>query len=90
MDRDVVGLVFAATISTAISASIGVATLSLMGTASQTPFFTLWGTWWVGNLLGTGGAGGAAGANAVPEPGTWLLLLAGGLCIAGRLRRRRA
>ena len=50
--RDVVGLVFAATISTAISASIGVATLYLMGTASQTPFFTLWGTWWVGNLLG--------------------------------------
>ncbi len=50
--RDVVGLVLAAAISTSISASVGMATLYLVGTARQAPFFTLWGTWWVGNLLG--------------------------------------
>ncbi len=50
--RDVVGFAFGAAVCTAISATIGVATLYWTGTASQTPFFTLWGTWWVGNLLG--------------------------------------
>lgn len=50
--RDVVGLVFAAAVSTSVSASIGVASLYLTGGASETPFFTLWGTWWIGNLLG--------------------------------------
>jgi hypothetical protein len=33
---------------------------------------------------------GAAGANAVPEPGTILLTLLGGLCLGGWLWRRRA
>jgi signal transduction histidine kinase len=50
--RDVVGLVFAAAVSTSVSASIGVATLYLSGRASENPFFTLWSTWWIGNLLG--------------------------------------
>ncbi len=50
--RDVVGLAFAAAISTSVSATIGVAALYWAGNASRTPFFTLWGTWWVGNLLG--------------------------------------
>lgn len=50
--RDVVGLVFAAAVSTSVSASIGVASLYLTYRASDTPFFTLWGTWWIGNLLG--------------------------------------
>ena len=50
--RDVVGLALAAAVSTSISATIGVAVLYWTGQASQTPLFTLWGTWWVGNLLG--------------------------------------
>lgn len=50
--RDVVGLVVAAAVSTSVSASIGVASLYLTLRASDAPFFTLWGTWWIGNLLG--------------------------------------
>lgn len=50
--RDVVGLVFAAAVSTSVSASIGVASLYLTQRVSGTAFFTLWGTWWIGNLLG--------------------------------------
>lgn len=50
--RDVVGLAFAAAVSTSVSATLGVATLFGVGGEIQTPFFTLWGTWWVGNLLG--------------------------------------
>ena len=50
--RDVVGLAAAAAVSTAVSATLGVATLFGVVGEIQTPFFTLWGTWWVGNLLG--------------------------------------
>lgn len=50
--RDVAALVFAASVSTSVSASIGVASLYLTQRASDVPFFTLWCTWWIGNLLG--------------------------------------
>jgi signal transduction histidine kinase len=50
--RDVVGLAACAAVSTAVSASLGVALLTIIGNESQAPFFTLWATWWVGNLLG--------------------------------------
>jgi|GEM_PF-743776 len=50
--RDVVGLAGSAAVSTAISASLGVAGLTIFGNESHVSFFTLWGTWWVGNLLG--------------------------------------
>ncbi|MFM8321786.1 MAG: MASE1 domain-containing protein [Chloroflexota bacterium] len=50
--RDVVGLVFAAAVSTSVSASIGVASLYLGQRVSDTPFYLLWVTWWIGNLLG--------------------------------------
>ena len=50
--RDVVGLAATAAVSTAISASIGVSGLFLIGFGDQASIFTLWFTWWVGNLLG--------------------------------------
>ncbi len=50
--KDVVGLALAAAASTAVSATVGVSTLFLSGNVSQTPFLTLWTTWWIGNLLG--------------------------------------
>lgn len=50
--RDVVGLAAAAAISAGISATIGVTTLRLVFGTTTAPFFTLWSTWWVGNLLG--------------------------------------
>jgi signal transduction histidine kinase len=50
--RDVVGLALAATISTTVSATIGVYTVLHFGSDGQTGFSTLWTTWWIGNLLG--------------------------------------
>ena len=50
--RDVMGLAGAAAISAAISATLGVTTLWLVFDPAPAPFFTLWTTWWVGNLLG--------------------------------------
>lgn len=50
--RDVIGLAVAAAPSTAVSASIGVLAVSWFGSGNQVEFFTLWATWWVGNLLG--------------------------------------
>lgn len=50
--RDVVGLAIAAAVSTAVSATIGVAALFGARFAEQGQLITLWATWWVGNLLG--------------------------------------
>ncbi len=50
--RDVVGLAIGAAVSAAISATIGVTSLQLVFGTAAAPFFTLWTTWWVGNLLG--------------------------------------
>jgi signal transduction histidine kinase len=50
--RDVIGLVIAAACGTAVSATIGVATLILYQNIPLSAFYTLWLTWFVGNLLG--------------------------------------
>lgn len=50
--RDVIGLAVTAAVSTAISATIGVTALVLLGRIEDTATITLWFTWWVGNLLG--------------------------------------
>jgi integral membrane sensor domain MASE1 len=50
--RDVVGLAGAAALSTAVSASLGVLTLYFFGDGFQASSFTIWVTWWIGNLLG--------------------------------------
>jgi signal transduction histidine kinase len=49
--QDVVGLVLVSVFSTAISASIGTATLMLAGGVGQ-GYITIWLTWWIGDLLG--------------------------------------
>lgn len=50
--RDVIGLGFASACGTAVSATIGVATLALTQNIPLTAFLTLWVTWFIGNLLG--------------------------------------
>ena len=50
--RDVGGLVFAAACGTLVSATLGVATLTLFQHIPLAAFPTLWITWFVGNLLG--------------------------------------
>ena len=50
--RDVIGLVIAAACGTAVSATIGVTTLILVQDIPLSAFFTLWITWFIGNLLG--------------------------------------
>ena len=50
--RDVIGLAGAAALSTAVSASLGVLTLYIFGSGFQASTFTIWLTWWIGNLLG--------------------------------------
>ena len=50
--RDVIGLVFAAACGTLVSATIGVATLTLAQDIPLASFSTLWITWLIGNLLG--------------------------------------
>ena len=49
--QDVVGLVLVSVFSTAISASIGTATLMLTGGVGQ-EYIANWLTWWIGDLLG--------------------------------------
>jgi signal transduction histidine kinase len=49
--QDVVYLALVAGFSTAISATVGTATLVLVGSVGQN-FSTIWLTWWIGNLLG--------------------------------------
>src|SRR5262249_11590688 len=51
--RDVLGLmVFAAGISTTVSATIGVASLCLSGVQSWGAFARLWSDWWIGDAMG--------------------------------------
>jgi signal transduction histidine kinase len=50
--RDVIGLAVAAAVSTAVSASLGVLTLAFYGNVPPASIFTIWVTWWIGNLLG--------------------------------------
>jgi len=50
--QDVVGMAAVALLSTAISASIGSATLILTGLASLDALGSIWITWWIGDLLG--------------------------------------
>jgi signal transduction histidine kinase len=50
--RDVVGLGVVSIFSTAISATIGTATLILAGRGDWTVFGPIWSTWWIGDLLG--------------------------------------
>ncbi|MDO9130998.1 MAG: MASE1 domain-containing protein, partial [Anaerolineales bacterium] len=49
--QDVVGLVLVSVFSTAISATIGTATLMLTGGVGQ-EYIAIWPTWWIGDLLG--------------------------------------
>jgi len=49
--QDVVGLVLVSVFSTAISATIGTATLMLAGGVGQ-GYITIWLIWWIGDLLG--------------------------------------
>src|SRR5512143_1505375 len=50
--RDVVGLAAVSVFSTAVSATIGTATLLLAGLAHWQGIGALWSTWWIGDLLG--------------------------------------
>ncbi len=50
--QDVVGLAAVATMSTAISASVGTASLVLTGLAGPEGLGGIWITWWIGDLLG--------------------------------------
>ena len=51
--RDVLALVLlAAAVSTMVSATIGVASLSLSGASSPTAYGSLWFVWWVGDAIG--------------------------------------
>ena len=49
--QDVVGLVLVSVFSTAISATIGTATLMLVGGVGQ-GYIAIWLIWWIGDLLG--------------------------------------
>ena len=50
--NDVIGLAMVSTFSTAISASIGTLTLLITTQTPQSAFFSIWITWWIGDLLG--------------------------------------
>ncbi len=51
--RDVLALIlFAATLSTIVSATIGVATLYIAGMAAPQDVLETWRTWWVGDAIG--------------------------------------
>jgi signal transduction histidine kinase len=50
--QDVVGLATISLLSTAISASIGTASLILSGSAGLESMAGIWITWWIGDLLG--------------------------------------
>jgi signal transduction histidine kinase len=51
--RDVLGLIIlGGIISTTAASLIGVASLSLQGSASSTDFARLWFEWWIGDMLG--------------------------------------
>jgi PAS domain S-box-containing protein len=51
--RDVLGLiVFAAGISTTVSATIGVTSLCLSGVQPWSAFASLWSEWWIGDAMG--------------------------------------
>jgi PAS domain S-box-containing protein len=51
--RDVIGFcILAGGIATAVSATIGVSSLCLGGVASWKSFQYLWGTWWLGDVMG--------------------------------------
>ncbi|MFC1834725.1 PAS domain S-box protein [Thermodesulfobacteriota bacterium] len=45
-------VVFAGMVATALSATIGVTSLCLVGSAGWADYSYLWGTWWLGNLMG--------------------------------------
>lgn len=45
-------MVLAGALSTAVSATLGVTSLSLVGLASWDTFWTIWMTWWLGDLVG--------------------------------------
>src|SRR5215216_3447649 len=50
--RDVLALVLAGGVSTALSASLGVASLLLAGEIHGGEFPNLWRTWWLGDMMG--------------------------------------
>ena len=51
--RDVLGLIlFAALMSTAVSATIGVSSLTLTGVIPSSSYGLTWRAWWVGDILG--------------------------------------
>ncbi|MBC7544455.1 MAG: MASE1 domain-containing protein [Candidatus Sericytochromatia bacterium] len=51
-NHDVLGLVLAAMLSTAISATVGMASLWLGGLAGSPDLPRIWATWWFGDMLG--------------------------------------
>lgn len=66
--QDVVGLAAVSLLSTAISASIGTATLILTGLASLEGLGAIWITWWIGDLLGALVVAPAIIVWATPDP----------------------
>jgi signal transduction histidine kinase len=50
--QDVIGLGIVSALATAISATIGVITLIIVGNDIQPYIWTIWFTWWIGDFLG--------------------------------------
>jgi PAS domain S-box-containing protein len=50
--RDVLALVVTALLTTTVSATIGVTSLVLVGTEPWADFGSLWGAWWMGDVMG--------------------------------------
>jgi signal transduction histidine kinase len=50
--QDVIGLVLVSLVCTTIGASIGTITLMLTGNGAWQNFWSIWVTWWIGDLLG--------------------------------------
>ncbi|OGO09065.1 MAG: hypothetical protein A2Y61_03025 [Chloroflexi bacterium RBG_13_60_13] len=66
--QDVVGLAAVAMLSTAISASVGAASLVLTRLASPGDLGGIWITWWIGDLLGALVVAPAIVVWATPDP----------------------
>jgi signal transduction histidine kinase len=81
--QDVVGLAAVGLVSTAISASIGAATLLLTGLGNPDHLGAIWSTWWIGDLLGALVVAPAilVWATPLPVPSRQSRLAEGGLVL---------